>query len=174
MTIFSAWLNNRTKRIGGIDGLVRLMPEYRPQDIAAWFTGLRSPGYRAQIHLSEVLQEPLSTVRSHLGQPHNEFSELIARAILRHGDFTGFSLKSGINKSRLDKWLAEGNLPNNANHGEQSQDLQMIARALIMWGDTTPHNVLMADLAAAVERSTAAKQTKVGSKKNCNSSRIAS
>lgn len=174
MTVFSAWLNNQTKKVGGIEGLARSMPEYRPQDIAAWLTGFRSPGYRAQIHLSEVLQEPLSTVRSHLGQPHNEFSELIARAILKHGDFTEFSVKSGINKSRLDKWLAAGKLPQNAKEGEQSEDLQMIARALILWGDTTPPSLLMAELAAATERSIAAKQVKVGSKKSCNSAKLAS
>lgn len=167
MTIFSAWLNSRTKKIGGVDELVRLMPEYRPQDIAAWLTGFRSPGYRAQIHLSEVLQEPLSTVRSHLGQPYTDFSELLARAILKHGDFTGFSLKSGINKSRLDKWLTGGNLPNDANQGEQSQDLRMLCDALILWGDTTPPSVLMTELAAATERSIAAKKVKVGSNKSC-------
>ena len=167
MTIFSSWLDKRAKKIGGIEGLVRLMPEQSPQDIAAWFTGLRQPGYRAQIELSEAIGEPLSMVRSHLGQPYTAFSELIARAILKRGSFTGFCKKVGINKSRLDKWLGEGKLPLDTKLGVQSKDLIMICDALVMWGDDTPPSVLIANLALAIKGSIAAKEVKKVSKKSC-------
>ena len=167
MTIFSSWLDKRAKKIGGIEGLVRLLPDQNPQDIAAWFTGVRQPGYRAQIELGEAIGEPLSMVRSHLGQPCTAFSELIARAILKRGSFTGFCKKVGINKSRLDKWLGEGKLPLDTKLGVQSKDLIMICDALVMWGDETPPSVLIADLALAIKKSIAAKEVKKVSKKSC-------
>lgn len=133
------------------------MPEQSPQDIAAWYTGLRQPGYRAQIQISDAIGEPLSTVRSHLGQPYTEFSELIARAILKHGDFTSFCKKVGINKSRLDKWITAGKLPIKTGLDVQSKDLLMICDALILWGDDTPPNVLIAELVASIKESIASK-----------------
>ena len=159
-TKFSEWLNDRTEHIGGAKGLFKAMPEYCPQHIAAWSLGLRSPGYRAQLELSAILREPLSVVRSYLNRPSTEFSELLARKILAHGDFTNFCLESGIGKPRLDKWVAEGKLPSNAKLGSESKDLRMLRDALILWGDETPPNVLMAELVLAAERTIAAKESK--------------
>ena len=158
MTTFSAWLEDRTEKIGGIKGLAKAMPEHRPQNIAAWYTGLQIPGYRAQIQLGAILGEPLSMVRSQLDQPHTEFSELLVRKILKHGDFTAFCSTVGINKSRLDKWVSEGKMPLNSRDGAQSADLKMICAALILWGDTTPPTVLMAELVLAAARSIVAKK----------------
>ena len=158
MTKFSAWLEDRTEKIGGIQGLAKALPDHRPQNIAAWITGLQTPGYRAQIQLGEALNEPLSMVRMQLDQPYTEFSELLVRKILKHGDFTAFCTKVGINKSRLDKWLCEGKMPLDAKNGAHSEDLQMICNALILWGDDTPPNILMAELLLASARSIVAKK----------------
>ena len=158
MTKFSAWLEDRTEKIGGIQGLAKALPNHRPQNIAAWATGLSEPGYRAQIQIGEVLGETLCTVRSKLGQPYTEFSELLVRKILKRGDFTAFCAKVGINKSRLDKWVSEGKMPRDSYIGAQSEDLKMIRDALILWGDDTPPNVLMAELVLASARSIVAKK----------------
>jgi len=174
MTKFSAWLNDQIKKIGGIEGLAKAMPEYSPQNIAVWSTGLRSPGWRAQAQISDLLHVQLSEVRSQLDLPYTQFSELIVRKVLAHGDFTNFCLKVGINKSRLDKWLAEGKLPNDSAQGYGSEDLRMIRDALILWGDKTPIKVLMAELVLSTERSIAAKKTlKLAISKPCNFAQIA-
>ena len=155
-TKFSEWLNDRTQKIGGVKGLSRAMSEHCPQHIAAWSMGLQSPGYRAQLEISEIIGEPLSVVRSYLNRPSTEFSELLARKILAHGDFTNFCLESGIGKPRFDKWVNEGKLPGNAKLGAQSKDLRMLCIALSLWGDETPPRELMAELVLAAERTIAA------------------
>jgi len=159
-TKFSDWLNDRTKDIGGAEGLLKAMPEYGPQHIAGWSLGLRAPGYRAQLQLSQIIGEPLSAVRFQLGKPFTEFSELVARKILKYGDFTNFCVKTKISKPKLDKWIAEGMLPVTAKLGAQSRDLRKLRDALILWGDETPPNVLMAELVLAAEKSIVAKKSK--------------
>lgn len=172
---FSTWMNAKIDELGGIEKLYEKLPKVNPRAILAWKHELQMPNYRSQLLLCKALGCSLAEIRGALGLPHTHFAELLIAKIVPHGNIGDFPRKTDIDASTFEKWLSAGTLPSMAKWGQDSAALREVRDALILWGDETPKDVLMAQLTLACERTIADRNAAISAKmtKNCNSDKIA-
>lgn len=168
MNKFAAWLNVKTQELGGADVLLGKLPGIGKGIVSGWIAGLREPTYPGQIALADAFGVELKLIRELLNQLHTPFAELLARKILARGNFAVFCQKTGIfTMSNLRSWLIYGRLPSDARWGQGCRSAIAIRDALIVWGDPTPPDVLLAEIHLALAKSVAARaeaKTRVDSK----------
>lgn len=158
MSKFSDWLNIETQELGGADVLMGKLPGIGKGIVSGWIAGLRDPSYSGQIALADAFGVELSLIRELLDQPYTQFGELLARAILARGNFAVFCQKVEIvTMSNLRSWLIYGRLPSDARWGQGCRSAIAIRDALIVWGDPTSPDVLLAEIHLALAKSVAAK-----------------
>lgn len=158
MSKFSDWLNTKTQELGGADKLLGKLPGIGKGIIAPWIVGLSDPSYSAQIALADVFGVDLKLIRELLDQPHTPFAELLARKILARGSLEVFCQKVEIvTMPNLRSWLIYGRLPSDARWGQGCRSAIAIRDALIVWGDPTHPEVLLAEIHLALAKSVAAR-----------------